>query len=365
MPAKLILHSRYKRSEVAEAFGEEYSRGGKWISGVIPLGDEHIALFITLDKSDYSGEHRYADAFESRTVLRWQSQTRASPDNAWGQKHLDAGPDSLPHHIFVRAEQGDSFLYCGQAECADHEGENPMTIWWELVEPVPPGEFEEFQEATDHAGGLEAPDYVKSRELDLSAPAPDLRDVQTREQARGPGDDKTSPYEMEEGAWGWSSTWEDFVTADPEEILESLEEHHNRRFEGFPRSAKQEQAWERTIGLFQTTLEPLLENPAGRESLITLEYELPGAGGRRPDVILVTPARDVFVIECKDKLRAQQSDIDQCRRYAQDLKAYHSETRNHTVHPVLCLLREGAAQPSELDSEEVEVHAPDTIARRP
>lgn len=359
MPADLKLHSRYKRSEVAEAFDEEYSRGGKWITGVIPLGDNHIALFVTLDKSDYSGEHRYADAFESRTVLRWQSQTRASPDNAWGEKHLDAGPDSLPHHIFVRAEQGDSFLYCGQATCADYEGENPMTIWWELLEPVPPGEYEEFQEATDHAGGLEAPDYVKSRELDLSAPAPDLRDVQTAGQEQRLPSDEGSLYEMEDAAWGWASTWESFVSASREEILESLQNHHKRRFEGLPLSGKQEQAWTRTIHLFQTTLEPLLEEAAGREALITLEYELPGEGGRRPDIVLVTPARDVFVIECKDKLRAQQSDIDQSLRYAQDLKAYHSETRSHSVHPILCLLREEGARPSELDADEVRIEIPE------
>ena len=59
MTSKLKLHEKYKRKDVAKAFGEEGGHGGKWMSGVVPVGDNSLALFITLDKSSYSGKHRY------------------------------------------------------------------------------------------------------------------------------------------------------------------------------------------------------------------------------------------------------------------------------------------------------------------
>ena len=45
-------------------------------------------------------------------------------------------------HLFVRKHRREGsrtapFLYCGELEFQRWEGERPITVWWELDEPVP------------------------------------------------------------------------------------------------------------------------------------------------------------------------------------------------------------------------------------
>lgn len=363
MDHDLEIQQRYSRDDVAQAFGEDHGRGGKWMSGVVPVGDDELALFITLDKSGYSGEHRYEDAFESPSRLRWQSQTRASPDNAWGQKHIEGGPDRRPHHLFVRSAKGDKFVYCGQVRYLDHESANPMTVWWELLDPLPPELYEDFEAATDHAGGRVPTAQERSRQMNIQPPAEDLRDAVERqdpETYEGP-----APYEMEDPPWGWASPLEEFIDADLDKILDSLVNHHDRRFRDLPIGGDQKAAWRRTIRVFQATLEPLTKFEGGAETLVALEYELPGEDGRRPDVILVTPNHEIFVVECKNRRRAGTPALDQAVRYKEDLEAYHSETHDRPVHPYLGLLRDDAVTPEAATDHPVTVLTPsDTVLVR-
>lgn len=362
MSDQLTVHDEYTRDDVAQAFGEGHGQGGKWMSGVVPVGDDELALFVTLDKSSYSGEHRYEDAFESPSVLRWQSQTRASPDNGWGKKHINGGPDQRPHHIFVRTKSGKPFVYCGQARYQKHEGSKPMTIWWELLESLPEERFNAFQEATDHAGGRVPPAHVKSRELGMEPPAPDLRSVPGASEIRSDDIDEepeVSPLEIEEPPWGWAGSLDKFLSMDEDTIIESLEDHHDRRFVDLPLGYDQREAWKRTIEVFQDALRPLRECPGGPETLVVFEYELPGEGGRRPDLVLVTPSQEIFVIECKNQASVGSADLDQALRYKKDLEEYHSESPEHRVHGVLALLKESSRVPPLAEGSPVLCVTPD------
>ena len=75
---------------------------------------------------------------------------------------------------------------------------------------------------------------------------------------------------------------------------------------------------------------------------IAFEYELPREGGRRPDVVIVTPT-DVVVLEFKQKDHAGVADIDQVAAYARDLANYHSGCREQSVLPVLVPTRRTGA----------------------
>jgi len=149
MDSNLKLHEEYKRNDVAEAFGEKGGPGGKWVSGVVPVGENSIALFITLNKKDFALRHRYEDRFQSKKILQWQSQNKARPDKGIGKKHIEADQETNPHHVFVRREKGEQFTYCGKVKYIRHEGSKPITIWWELVQPISDELYKKFTKVTD------------------------------------------------------------------------------------------------------------------------------------------------------------------------------------------------------------------------
>lgn len=154
--------------------------------------------------------------------------------------------------------------------------------------------------------------------------------------------------------WGWASTLDEFLATDQLEILDSLKNHHKDRFPKFELQQSQLSAWIRTIANFQDRLQPLTDFDGGSESLIVFEYELPGEGGRRPDVTLVTPTKHVCVIECKNRGTLRTPDINQVVQYRNDLTSYHSETVPEQTQAYICLL-ESETGPQNPDDREVAI----------
>jgi len=144
--------------------------------------------------------------------------------------------------------------------------------------------------------------------------------------------------DMAESPWGWAGQVDEFLAADQLDILDALKQHHTERFPNFDLGQNQISAWIRTIDSFQDHLQPLAGFEGGSESLIVFEYELPGEGGRRPDVTIVTPTQHVFVIECKNRGTLHNPDIDQLEQYRNDLTGYHSQTPPEQTQAYLCLL---------------------------
>ncbi|PWD98782.1 DNA/RNA helicase domain-containing protein [Marinilabilia rubra] len=71
-------------------------------------------------------------------------------------------------------------------------------------------------------------------------------------------------------------------------------------------------------------------------SFIIFEYELPRERGRRPDVIIIS-GTNLLVLEFKGYGSEDQSQIDQAKHYARDLKSYHAESHKLRVIPFLVL----------------------------
>jgi hypothetical protein len=129
----------YARREVAERFGQPYSR--YWEQGVVTRGD-HTFLFVTLDKSDLPEGHRYGDRFLDRHLFEWQSQNRTGRDMPAGKNFRDHAEKGFTVHLFIRKQaklegRGAPFVYCGPVEFVDWEGDQPITIRWRLGEPIP------------------------------------------------------------------------------------------------------------------------------------------------------------------------------------------------------------------------------------
>ena len=98
---------------------------------------------MTLDKSGHADEFQYHDRFISRTEFEWQSQNRTAQGSADGVAIRDHVAQSIPVHLFVRAQKKRSsggsapFVYCGDVRFRSWEHEKPITVTWELTAPVP------------------------------------------------------------------------------------------------------------------------------------------------------------------------------------------------------------------------------------
>lgn len=144
----LKLHSRYTRDQILAAFGfstfETKSSNREGVAERSEINTE--LLFIDLNKSDehYSPTTMYEDYAVNETLFHWQSQNSARPDIGKGLsyiKHQTSGKKIL---LFVREEKQNQYkntmgyVFIGEGKLKDYYGSKPMSINWELNEPIPP-----------------------------------------------------------------------------------------------------------------------------------------------------------------------------------------------------------------------------------
>jgi superfamily II DNA or RNA helicase len=138
---RAVLWKPYKRDEIAPLFGLSYS-DSVWRQGFVQQG-EHTFLFVTLEKADQAAAYQYKDHFVSPTRFQWQSQNRTTQGSKHGRSIRDHKELGIDVHLFVRAQsklpggRGAPFTYCGPVEFVSWEGEKPVTVLWNLYEPIP------------------------------------------------------------------------------------------------------------------------------------------------------------------------------------------------------------------------------------
>jgi len=125
---------------------------------------------------------------------------------------------------------------------------------------------------------------------------------------------------------GWMGSLVAFLSTPVEVILRKLS--HSGRETGSPQLL----AWHRSLISLRQELQVCL--PEASNFSIILEFELPRSGGRRPDLIVLENGT-VLVIEFKNRVEAEKSDIDQVLGYVRDLRLYHEECRQRELIPIL------------------------------
>lgn len=95
----------------------------------------------TLVKTGRAESHQYEDRFLSPTRLQWQSQNQTTKNSKHGQILSAKLPDHKVH-LFLRSERlrggkAAPFIYLGVPKFGGWHGEKPITIDWDLPEPVP------------------------------------------------------------------------------------------------------------------------------------------------------------------------------------------------------------------------------------
>jgi len=98
---------------------------------------------VTLDKSEQAEAFQYKDHFLSAAQLRWQSQNRTTQVGDAGQSIKNHKQLGITVNLFVRSKarleggRGAPFYYCGPAEFVSWTGDKPITVIWNLSNPVP------------------------------------------------------------------------------------------------------------------------------------------------------------------------------------------------------------------------------------
>ncbi|MDF3608339.1 DUF3427 domain-containing protein [Paracoccus sp. DMF-8] len=133
------LWREYMREEIPPLFGQTFNPGN-WNAGIVML-DNNMVLLTTLKKGSLSAGNHYEDRFLAPGRLQWQSQTRTNQASRHGQILSGQLPGHRVH-LFVRSEKlrgktAAPFLYIGVPRFAGWHGETPITINWDLPEPVP------------------------------------------------------------------------------------------------------------------------------------------------------------------------------------------------------------------------------------
>jgi superfamily II DNA or RNA helicase len=143
----LNLHARYNREQILVATRlhtfQHKSSNREGLALNRTLNTE--VLFVTLKKSekDYSPTTLYDDYALSEDIFHWQSQNRASPDNASGQAYLQQRVSGREILLFVREQNKDeygntmSYVFLGGADFIKSTGAKPMNIEWKLRDAMP------------------------------------------------------------------------------------------------------------------------------------------------------------------------------------------------------------------------------------
>jgi superfamily II DNA or RNA helicase/HKD family nuclease/diadenosine tetraphosphate (Ap4A) HIT family hydrolase len=138
-----VLWHSYVREQAPGLFGGVFDNSMRQV-GIINLADrKKLLLLVTLDKAGAAKEHKYKDEFINDSIFKWQSQNRNNQSGKIGQIIGDRERFGYEIHLFVRkAKTLDGtradYVYCGPLDFQKWEGNNPITVWWKLQNPLPP-----------------------------------------------------------------------------------------------------------------------------------------------------------------------------------------------------------------------------------
>jgi hypothetical protein len=138
--AELQRWQTYAREEIPALFGLEFTPA-IWNAGFVRTAG-HLFLLVTLDKGGKVEAHQYHDRFLAPDLLEWQSQNRTTRASELGQDLAHHAERQIPVHLFARtASKADGraapFVYCGDVTFVDWNGDQPITVRWQLPEAVP------------------------------------------------------------------------------------------------------------------------------------------------------------------------------------------------------------------------------------
>jgi len=144
----LKIHSRYTRDQILVAFGlstfEKKSSNREGVAENKKLNTEILFIDLVKSEKDFSPSTLYQDYAISENLFHWQTQNAASPDKGKGLSYINHEKSGKKILLFVRERNEDeygntmAYVFIGDGRIIQYEGSKPMSIKWELNEPMPP-----------------------------------------------------------------------------------------------------------------------------------------------------------------------------------------------------------------------------------
>lgn len=144
----LKLHSRYSRDQILVAFGlstfDKKSSNREGVAENKRLNTELLFIDLIKSEKDFSPSTLYQDYAISETVFHWQTQNATSPEKGKGLSYINHKSTDKIILLFVREQNEDEYkntmgyVFLGDANMMGHYGSKPMSIKWQLNEPIPP-----------------------------------------------------------------------------------------------------------------------------------------------------------------------------------------------------------------------------------
>ena len=113
--------------------------------GVKYVSEKHIdVLFVTLNKSEkyYSSTTMYNDYAIDQNTFHWETQSTVSPSSPTARRYFGSPDNGNTVLLFVREYKenllsASPYIFLGGVRHKSHNGSNPVSIIWEMEEPIP------------------------------------------------------------------------------------------------------------------------------------------------------------------------------------------------------------------------------------
>lgn len=144
----LKIHSRYTREQILAAFGfstfDKKSSNREGVAENKKINTELLFVDLVKSEKDFSPSTLYEDYAISENLFHWQSQNATSTESNKGISYINHQKLGKTILLFVREKNKDeynntmSYVFLGNVKLTEYYGSKPMSIKWELNEPIPP-----------------------------------------------------------------------------------------------------------------------------------------------------------------------------------------------------------------------------------
>ena len=143
----LKLHGRYTREQILTAFGfssfDKKASNREGVANNKELNTELLFIDLVKSEEDFSPTTMYNDYAVSDTLFHWQSQNATSPESSKGLSYISHEASNKHILLFIREKSTDQYgntmgyVFVGDGKLKDYYGSKPMSINWQLSEPIP------------------------------------------------------------------------------------------------------------------------------------------------------------------------------------------------------------------------------------
>jgi superfamily II DNA or RNA helicase len=143
----LKLHGRYTREQILTAFGfsnfDKKASNREGVANNKELNTELLFIDLIKSEEDFSPTTMYNDYAVSDTLFHWQSQNATSPESSKGLSYISHEVSKKHILLFIREKSTDQYgntmgyVFVGDGKFKDYYGSKPMSINWQLSEPIP------------------------------------------------------------------------------------------------------------------------------------------------------------------------------------------------------------------------------------